>query len=375
MGHRERDPRRPSIADRLGYVFTNLTPRKQQLAAPGVGNVGGLGNLSTHLIQIENRSTTETPTRKTRIEEEAEEIAGKREKRQERKKSLRRLALRVGLPVVLIAGVVGGIKAYDEINQEPAPASEQVPSIFDNSLAQAIIGNANLLEMPQDEINQQFPTAFEKLDDGKNTLQLQHILDISESTDPKAQLTLVKSFGGSSYAEREQYKNSGIFDTFIFKNVPGRTIIQSPVDGYVIASVWPPVAPNGADNQGVLIDFVAPNGNHYRIIIGGSTKQDFDDGTTNQVTGYVFKSLIEIPTFKPDNNKQALGSYGIPIKRGKPILQLITSKDGSPIEEVVFTIAAARKGEIGKPVDMGQPSIPTNVELFSTPDRKLISPQ
>lgn len=374
MGYQERNPRRPSIVDKIGNAFRNLTPKRQQLAAPGVGNVGDLDNLNTHPIQIGNRSTIETPTRKTRIEEEAEEIAGKRNKRQERNKSLRRFALRFGLPAVLVAGAIG-VKVYDEINQEPAPASEQIPSIFDHSLAQVIIGNENLLEMPQEEINQQFPTAFEKLDDGKNTLQLQHILDISESTDPKAQLTLVKSFGGSSYAEREQYKYSGIFDTFVFKNVPGGTIVRAPVDGYVRATIWPPVAPNGADNQGVLIDFVAPNGSHYRIIIGGSTKQDFDDGTTNQVTGYVFKSLIKIPTAKVEDNKQALGSYGVPIRKGEPILQLITPKDGSPIEEVGFSIAVARKGKIGKPVDMDQPSIPTNVELFLTPDGKLISPE
>lgn len=249
-----------------------------------------------------------------------------------------------------------------------------VPSdVFDNSVKEGVIGESNIERVPQDEVIQQFPTAFEKLEDGKNTLQFEYLLDIRTSTNPTAQITYEKSFSGSSFEERQRYKDKNIYDTFSFKNVPGGTIIRSPVDGYLTLSVWPPIDPTGADNQGALIDFVAPNGNQYRLSIYGVT--NFQEGNSNINTAYVFISLTDAPALKPENNRQVKGTYGIPVKKGHPILQLIQTAGNNPIEEVGFRIGAAREGEVGKPIDMGRHSIPTDVELFLTPEGKLISPK
>lgn len=257
------------------------------------------------------------------------------------------------------------------------PAIE-VPPIFDNTLKEGAIGENNIARITQKEVNRQHPTAFEKLNDGKNTLQLALPLDTSTSVNPSAPLTFVKSFSGANKAERDAYQGKGIYDTFEAQNVPAGTIIRSPVDGYLVLVIDennPPDSTWGNATTG-LIDFEAPNGNQYRIAISGSTTKDLQNGISgNTQTGYIFKSLINAPTFKAENNHQVRGSYGIEIKKGDPILQVIQPPNNDTIGSVGFSIFAAREGEVEKPVDMSKPSIPTDVELFTTPEGKVILPE
>lgn len=297
-------------------------------------------------------------------------------------------SITAGIGLTTIAGVGGAVavglsvqlnnrtEVHQSIPEVPSAVNihnvdrSEGPFTFDNKAGQGIIESNNLAKLPQIEIDTQFPTAFGKLDDGKNTLQLQFPLDISSSSNPDASLEYTKSFSGTSYSERMRYPNTEIHDTFTFQDVPGGSIIRSPVDGFIRSAtdVTQLIPPNGSDSQGALIDFVAPDGKHYRIAIYGSTT-DSRSGITN----HVFKTFIEMPIAQPTDNKKIIGTFGVPIKKGQPILTLILAKNNRPIEEFGFRIAVAREGEIGQPPNRENPSIPTNMELFITPDGKLIT--
>lgn len=294
------------------------------------------------------------------------------------------LALRIILAGTALGGT--GYAVYQEVpavhraidNLIGVDTVPSVPPTFDNTKDKGVIGNNNIAKLSQAEIDKQFPSAFERLGDGKNTLQLQYPFDLSQSTDPNTKLTFTKSFSGSSSAERQQYKNRDFYDMFTFQNVPGGTVIRSPVDGYLVISIDennPPDLNWGNATDG-FINFVAPNGNQYGITFFGATTKDLRDGRYgNTQTGYIFKSLVDAPTYKTEYRKRVTGNYGIAVKKGEPILQLIQPPDNDTIGEVGFSIGPARQGEIGKSTDMGKPSIPTNIELLVTPDGKLISPQ
>lgn len=278
----------------------------------------------------------------------------------------------------------------------------ETPTFFNNQAKQGMIGENNVIKVSQDEINRQVPTAFAKIDLGSkdvislpqevppgadknmfpdikvaigdkiSTLQLEYPLDLTTSLNPKAPLTYEKSFAGNNQAVREKFKNTGIFDIINFRDVPGGTIVRSPVDGiltiYRSESTLPP---NGSDSTGATLDFIAPNGNHYRLMISGGTIKDYQDQYVSSKTPWVFKSLINTaPIASPENKYQAQSS--LTVKRGQPILQLL--QHYKSIETVGFRVSA-QEGEIGKSPDATKPSIPTNIELLTTPDGKVMSPK
>lgn len=342
-------------------------------------------------MTVERSPRNQTTTLPRPRAPEAPPIGEPKPKRvKEEGKTGRRAKLAVASAAVLGILALGGKIAYEISTSSqqavhrtiPGLGNGEVPSavnigdvdtdqgsyVFDiNNVDKGTIGPNNIARLPQEEIDTQFPTAFGKLDDGKNTLQLQFPLDISSSSNPDASLEYAKSFSGTSYSERMRHEDEGIKDTFIFQNVPGGSIIKAPVDGFIRDATDNQLIrpPNGSDSQGALIDFVAPDGKKFRIFVFGLTNQ----------TNYVFKKLVDMPKANSGDNKKAIGTFGTPVRKGQQIFELIPPQDSNLIEEVGFRIVVAREGEIGEAIDMSKPSIPTDIELLVTPDGKLIFPK
>lgn len=285
-----------------------------------------------------------------------------------------RLAIAGGVAgaAVILGGGTAAYKNIEPIRQGidnivPGLGDGETPLTFDNSPGTTTIGGNIIKTLSQEEIDRLFPTPFTKLNDGKNTVGVLWPFEVDTSLDPNTRITLSKSFSGSDMTEREQYQDKGMSDVLSFQNVPGGTTIVSPVDGFLVLSLYQKdkIPPNGSDCQGGLLNFTSPEGKQYRLIIGGST--DYAESKT----GFVFKSLTEAPVFKAGDNQKTIGSYGVFVKKGRPIFELIKPTDNKPIEEITVAVAIAREGELGQPINMGKPAVPTNLDLFVTPDGKL----
>lgn len=243
-----------------------------------------------------------------------------------------------------------------------------VPTAFNNNTDKGVIGARNATPVTQREIDRLYPNAFERLNDGKNTILLQHLLDLSTSSNPDKSINFRKTFGGANKAERDKYAGTGIYDGIIYENVPGGAILRSPVDGFLVITRdeqynGKPL-PNGADVMGVLVDFVAPNGNHYRLNIGGSTTKNFIDRYASTKTPYVFNSLI--PT-APSYDNNDIADYGFQIHKGDLMLKLIQTPNSQTIEEVNMNILVARVGKVGDPINSLESPVPTNIQLLTDP--------
>ena len=266
--------------------------------------------------------------------------------------------------------------------------------VFDNT---ATSGVRMIERLPQVEIDRLYPTAFGKLrEDSRETLvvtpqtnnllqekdrfpdkvtiirddggilQLQYILDVSESKDPNAVVRIVKNIDGS----------------IRFFNVPDGTTILSPNDGFLIvqrSDIPDDARPsNGdADTYGVLIDFVGM-GNQYRIgIVGSTTAKGGKPGY--EQTAFVFKNLTRasITSLKElkEYNAKPIGTYGIKIKRGDSLLKVVnSSRNKSPVEVGIKIFSALKITDDQKARPIRNPFVQAEIE-FLTLDGTFLLPQ
>jgi hypothetical protein len=226
---------------------------------------------------------------------------------------------------------------------------------FDNAASHEVIGGITIEEMPQEQIDKLFPDAFEKLNDGKNTIQLEYPIDVMSSVNPDAVISLTKTFSGVNWEQTQNFEDKGYYNTFQFSEVPGGTMMLSPVDGYVTTAIAeiPPKSNDKADINALIIDFEAENGNHYHLVITGGTPEIV----------YAFKNILGAPLYEPqDATTKPLGAYGIFVKKGEPISQIVCA-------ETVNVGLIVNEGKYSESL-----YLPTNIEFFSTPEGKLISP-
>jgi len=256
-----------------------------------------------------------------------------------------------------------------------------------------VISESKLLRLPQAEIDRLYPTAFGKLSEAgktiislsqpspskemaervgslqdlsfevgedKNTLQFQNPLDLRLSSNPNAKIKFTKSYSGLTQTDRDAFQGKGHYDTYKFYSVPKGTIIQAPVDGFLVISKTNGVIYSNSEKvMNGIIDFQAPNGNIYRLGIAGQRGNSI----------FLFKPLLDAPELKPEYNHKPVGSYGAPIKRGQPLFEPTTELD-----QLTFIMWVATKGEIGKPPQLiTNPFVPTNIEFLASPDGKLIT--
>lgn len=276
--------------------------------------------------------------------------------------------------------------------------NREAPSTFSVTAERGVIGENTIVRLPQEEIDKLFPTAFGKLrEDGDNTiltipqpiskserekaeragvivpdqqyeiredkgtLQLQYPLDLSQSSDPNAQIPFAKSYGGLIAADRlASLQKEGYYDTLEFQNVPKGTIVQAPLDGYLVISRTNGVRhdPNKVTNG--FIDFQGPNGIIYRLLIYGGEGNDI----------FVFTPLLDAPEPNPGDNHKPVGAYGIHVEKGQALF-----RTDSNLDEVGLKITMAIKGKVGEPPDGRQPYVPTNLEMLPSLDGKLLTSQ
>lgn len=253
--------------------------------------------------------------------------------------------------------------------------------------------------LPQKEIDEIYPTAFGKLADSdsdhvisipqpmsesertrqiqagvktpdlqyeirkdKGTLQIQYPLDLSQSSDPNAKISFERAYGGFNAVDRIALQGKEYYDWIGFKNVPKGAIIKAPLDGYFVISETNGEKHESQKSTGGIIVFQAPNGNIYRLNIGGVSGNNI----------FVFTPLLDAPDLVSENNRTPVGTYGIKIQKGQALFQTNTRLD-----EVGFGILMAVKGKIGAPPEiMTQPFVPTTLELLYDPqENKLIASQ
>ena len=359
--------------EQAGQLTTVLGQRVQELHGKAgkitEGYKKGILALQGQTLQGGREGLTMPYPKKTITRDEVNKALDKERIKKPKKGFWAETALRIGIAVATVGGGVAGYEAYqhDMIPGIHRSAETLIAdSFFDNTASKGVIGEATITRMSQAEIDKLFPTAFGKLDDGKNTLQMEFPLDLSASANPTANLSFGKDFGVTGlFDEYSAFEEKGYYSAIGFKNVPGSTTINSPVDGMLTLSRSEDVQKpdNGSDFDIADIDFTDPNGNLYKIIING------DYSTKVGREAFIFKSLtsLSLPIKKTIDNGKLISSESNPIeiKKGEPIMKVIESQ-GSPIH-VNFGLAIARESKTNKP-------IPANLELFTTQDNKLVAP-
>ena len=259
--------------------------------------------------------------------------------------------------------------------------------VFDNTAIKGVIKPSMIVRLPQEEIDRQFPSAFGKLREDsrtivtisqgvskeikdmrpdvtfsdllfevgpdKNTLQFQYPLDLRPSSNPNAKIQFKKSYSAFTQTDYDAFKNEGYYDTYDFYNIPKETIIRMPVGGYLVRNI----------EGEVFMYFKAPNGNTYSLQMVGTTE--------NRVVS--LKPLVDVPIRIPEFNGKPIGTIGYFAPTGKPAFQT-TEK----LDELSFRILSAVKAK-GEPVQAGNVTsetvyLPTNIELFRSPDKQLLGP-
>lgn len=269
--------------------------------------------------------------------------------------------------------------------------------VFDPTAIEGLITPSMIKYLPQAEIDRLYPTAFGKLrEDGNNTiiqlrqpiselqrvkdlreggrirdpfyevredkgtLQLQYGLNFSQSSDPKAKITLRRYFRGFELTDRVAFKGAeqGFYDTIEFMGVPKGTRVKIFFKG---AFLTVNRSNNGKDGlySGAFLDGQGPNGNIYHLAILGEKGNDID----------VFRLLVKASDINYWG-KKPVGSYGLQVGADEEILEVTRDLD-----KLTVATFAAIKGKVGEPPDFANPYVFTNLELISSDGHILSSSQ
>lgn len=304
-----------------------------------------------------------------------------------------------------------GIPVTKNTEPETKPQTETTKATLDEAIeniaTKGVVKESMIERLPQKEIYGLFPDAFAKLRSpngsniitlpfkptyeehvsghgkpdiqvevggGKNTLQLEYPLDLRQSADPNAEITVTKTFTGQEPRVREKFQGEGYYDTLHFGNVPNGTIIRLPLDGFT--SLFESNTEDPDKTPGNTIDTAAPNGDYYKLSITAYEESTVDlPDPRNAQRASVLEDLADTPLSDLRSRHYPIGSYGKQSFRGSPVLK-VNSPEGKPVEIVLQLLTALKKKGGKTPVFSDAyetPFVLTNLELLTTPEGKFIA--